>query len=172
MKNYQNNIEETINNLESKLSEKCSGIRVVHAKTDIPGMITPDDNSAYVHVYLLNIPGEVMLEVKNNAYDIWENYCKEAVSFFVYSPEETKEQFPAYATSNALSASYISAISATTNWVTDRIVPTSKHFKIAAQRLASQPLAGIMIDKSNAYHPLMTKTNNTTAADTQLALAA
>ena len=82
--------------LEKSLSKKCKDIRVVFAQINIPGMITPNDNSEYIHVYLLNVPGDLILELEDDAYDIWEENRKDSVSFFIYTPEETKAQLPAY----------------------------------------------------------------------------
>ena len=83
--------------MENSLAEKCTGIRVALADKNIPGMIIPGDDSDYVHVYLLNVPGELMLSIEDAAYDIWEENQQYPVGFFQSTPDETKKQFPAYA---------------------------------------------------------------------------
>ncbi len=76
------------------------GIQAVLFTYETPDMIHPEEDSAYTHVYLLNVAGADMLDVEDKAYAAWRRHRPDdhySMCLFMYSPEETRDRFPRYA---------------------------------------------------------------------------
>jgi len=176
MKNYPNSIKTTLLDMEKSLSRQCPGIKVVLPDNNSAGMILPDEDSAYVHVYLLNVPGDSMLDIEDAAYDIWEAVRPESVSFFLYTPEETAQKYPDYVAKQdkRQSGKILEYLRNAQEWQAESqfIEPQRESWELVyhvQQMIGVTCVGSIRTEPPTEYH---TTTPSSVAADTELAKAA
>ncbi len=95
-----------VNRMQYELVAEYPGIQAVLVTDEIPDMIHPEEDSAYTHVYLLNVVGADMLDVEDKAYVAWRRHRPDdrcGMCLFMYSPEETRDRFPHYVKKSDLS---------------------------------------------------------------------
>lgn len=100
MKYSQNELATAVNRMQHDLAAEYPGIQAVLVTDETPDMIHPEEDSAYTHVYLLNVAGVDMLDVEDKAYVAWRRHRPDehcSMCLFMYSPQETGERFPNYA---------------------------------------------------------------------------
>jgi len=98
----RNDIPDAVTKLENILVAKFPGVRAVLATARTSCMIIPEEDSAYIHIYLLNVGAEEMVAVEDAAYDAWDEVRPSEdcpASYFLYTPDETYATFSAYASS-------------------------------------------------------------------------
>lgn len=96
----QNELTTAVKDLEQDLVEDYPEIRAVLVTDETPDMIQPEEDSAYINVYLLNVAAHEMLDVEDKAYAAWRKHRPDeccGMCLFMYSPQETEAKFPRYA---------------------------------------------------------------------------
>jgi len=167
----RDNIETNVGKLERILSETYPAICAVLATDQTPAMIAPDEDSAYAHVYLLNVGASEMLAVEDAAYDAWEDVRSDAhasVCFFFYTPEETTNKFPRWSAAETArpSCKTVRNLMAAGRWVTASQSPEPQRESWELVRMSQQMAALPCFSRDEVKHRAAYQ--STDAADVEL----